>query len=46
MDAERRQHTRQQVICRVDYADKKGRAWWGLIRDLSAAQKSARPVKR
>jgi hypothetical protein len=35
MSVERRQYPRHPVICRVDYADRQRRAWWGLIRDLS-----------
>lgn len=35
MHTERRHHARRGVVCRVDYADIQGRAWLGLIRDLS-----------
>ncbi len=31
----RRKHPRHPLVCRVDYTDQKGRAWMGLIRDLS-----------
>lgn len=35
MQENRRRHLRDKVVCRVDYVDRKGRAWLGLIRGLS-----------
>lgn len=34
-DDERRIHPRREVLLRVDYTDKAGRAWFGLARNLS-----------
>jgi hypothetical protein len=35
MREDRRSHPRHDAVCRVDYADPKGRAWLGLIKNLS-----------
>lgn len=34
-DYDRRGYHRGSVLCRVDYADAAGRAWMGLVRDIS-----------
>ena len=35
MRSDRRGYRRESVLCRVDYADATGRAWMGLVRDVS-----------